>query len=94
MLMELLEHFAMGIRKPKRVVISVNPVHAVCLKRANWVGIGYDMILVRKDGWSIGFHHQWRNEVLALYPDDWEAVCYLNEKAVVRLAPSQREGDR
>lgn len=94
MLMELLEHYAMGIRKPTRVVISVNPVHAVRPVRAKRLGVDYDMILVRKDGWSIGFRSEWRIEVLALFPDDWEAACYLQQVAVVRLASPQREGDR
>lgn len=94
MLMELLEHYAMGVKKPRRIVISRNPVHAVCLKRARWAGVTYDMVLVRKDGWSIGFHHQWRDEVYALHPDDWEAVCDLVAQTVIRIATPKREGDR
>lgn len=94
MLMELLEHYAMGVKSPKRVVVSVNPVRTVSPRRARRAGIEYDSILVRKDGWTVGFPCQWRREVQALYPDDWEAVCYLGSTTVVRMDAWKREGDQ
>lgn len=90
MLLERLELYAMGITEPSRVLITGG--YAISLRRAKRRAARYDAILVRKDGWTIGFPKHLRQEALALWPADWDALCDLTTGKVHRLNQEPADG--
>jgi hypothetical protein len=85
MLLEVLELYAMGILKPDRVVISIDPVNAVRPSKAQRKGVDYDTIFVRRDGWAVACRREWRGKTYLLWPQEWDAVITLGNQCVRRL---------
>jgi hypothetical protein len=74
-LQELIEE-AMA-SEPTRVVTELTKgggVYAQAKWQADQKGIDYDLIFVRKDGWTLACRYEWRPETEALWEDEWIAL--------------------
>lgn len=65
--------------KPARVIIDAEGT-ATIPERARELGIKVEGVLIRDDGWSLGFPMNLKMEAYRLWPSDWVAVITSDGK--------------
>lgn len=89
MLLEILEHYAIGVKQPSEVLIPTRRKKFEIVTPNIWghwqgMAVKYDMILVRSDGWSLGFSRDWKNVAMGLCLD-WIALIDTEWQIVERF---------